>query len=57
MNWVVEFHKVRIAMATTLKEKLERLPSKRRKKIEERAADLVAEETTRRELRLALKLT
>ena len=44
-------------MATTLKEKLERLPVERRKKIEERAAALVAEEMTRQELRLALKLT
>ena len=44
-------------MTTTLKEKLEQLPSSRRKKIEERAATLVVEEMTRRELRLALKLT
>lgn len=44
-------------MATTLKEKLERLPVERRKKIEGRAATLVAEEMTRRELRRALKLT
>lgn len=44
-------------MATTLKEKLERLPVERRKKIEERAAALFAEEMTRQELRLALKLT
>lgn len=44
-------------MVTTLKEKLEQLPSWRRKKIEERAAALVAEEMTRQELRQALKLT
>lgn len=44
-------------MITTLKEKLEQLSSLRRKKIEERAAALVAEEMTRQELRLALKLT
>jgi len=44
-------------MVTTLKEKLEQLPSWRRKKIDERSAELVAEEMTRRELRLALKLT
>ena len=44
-------------MVTTLKEKLEQLPSKRRQKISERAAALVAEEMTRRELRQVLKLT
>lgn len=44
-------------MATTLKEKLEQLPSWRRKKIEGRSAALVAEEMTRQELRQALKLT
>lgn len=44
-------------MATTLKEKLEQLTSLRQKKIERRAAALVAEEMTRRELRKALKLT
>ena len=44
-------------MAITLKEKLERLPLERRKKIERLTADLVAEEMTRQELREALKLT
>ena len=46
--------KLRIAMATTLKEKLERLPPSRRKKIEERAAELIAEEMTRQEPKQAL---
>lgn len=44
-------------MATTLEEKLEQLPSWRRKKIEERSAALIAEEMTRQELRQALKFT
>ena len=44
-------------MATTLKEKLERLPSWRREKIEKRAADLAAEEMTLQELRRAHKFT
>ena len=49
--------KVKVAMATTLKEELERLPSVRREKSEKRAADLVAEEMTLQELLRAHKLT
>ena len=44
-------------MGTTLKGKLERLPQERRKRVEERAAQLIAEEMTRQQLRQALKLT
>ena len=41
----------------TLREKLDALPADRREKIEERAAALVAQEMTMRELRKARKLT
>ncbi len=41
----------------SLKEKLDALPPERRKKIDERAAQLIAEEMTMRELRKARKLT
>ena len=41
-------------MAITLKEVLERLPSSRRQKLEERANVLVAEELARRETKQAL---
>jgi DNA-binding XRE family transcriptional regulator len=41
----------------TLKDKLNKLNSQRRKKVEARAAQLIAEEITRRELRQARKLT
>ncbi|MBV9385211.1 MAG: XRE family transcriptional regulator [Chroococcidiopsidaceae cyanobacterium CP_BM_ER_R8_30] len=44
-------------MATTLRKKLEQLPSARREEIEKRAAELVAEELTLSELRRALKST
>lgn len=44
-------------MATTLRKKLEQLPSERREKIEKRAAELLAEELTLSELRRALKST
>ena len=44
-------------MGKTLKEKLEELSPERRKKIEEEANLLIAEEMTRQQLRLALKLT
>ena len=44
-------------MGTTLNGKLERLPQERRKRVEERAAQLMAEEMTRQQLRQALKLT
>lgn len=44
-------------MGKTLKEKLEELSPERRKKIEEEANLLIVEEMTRRQLRLALKLT
>jgi len=41
----------------TLQEKLNALPASRRKKIETRAAKLIAEEMTMRELRKARKIT
>jgi transcriptional regulator with XRE-family HTH domain len=44
-------------MGRTLKEKLEQLSPERRKKIEEEFNFLIAEEMTRQQLRLALKLT
>lgn len=44
-------------MGKTLKEKLEQLSPERRKKIEEESNLLIAEEMTRQQLRLALKLT
>lgn len=40
-------------MATTLKDKMKALPAKRRKKVEARAAQLVAEELSLRDLRKA----
>jgi DNA-binding XRE family transcriptional regulator len=44
-------------MGKTLKEKLEELSPEDRKEIEEEANLLIAEEMTRQQLRLALKLT
>lgn len=44
-------------MSKTLKEKLEQLPPERQQKIAEESNFLIAEEMTRRQLRLALKLT
>jgi transcriptional regulator with XRE-family HTH domain len=44
-------------MGRSLKEKLEQLSPERRKKIEEEFNFLIAEEMTRQQLRLALKLT
>jgi hypothetical protein len=44
-------------MGKTLKEKLEQLPLERQQKIAEESNFLIAEEMTRQELRLALKLT
>ena len=41
-------------MGTTLKEKMASLPAKRRKKIEARAAELIAEELSLRERRSVL---
>ena len=41
----------------TLKEKLEQLPVERRRKVEERATQLIAEEMTLQSLRQARKLT
>ena len=41
----------------TLKDKLNNLNPQRREKVEARAAQLIAEEMTRRELRRARKLT
>ena len=42
---------------TTLSERLDRLPSARRKKVEERAKALIAEEMSQRDLRKARKQT
>jgi transcriptional regulator with XRE-family HTH domain len=42
---------------TTLREKMASLPAGRRKKIEARAAELIAQEMTLRDLRKALDLT
>lgn len=44
-------------MTVTLKEMMEKLPAKERKAIEARAAQLIAEEMTLRDLRHALALT
>jgi len=44
-------------MATTLKEKMERLDAKRRRKVAARAAELIAEEMSLRDLRRALEKT
>ena len=44
-------------MATNVRNKLKKLSAARRKKIEVRAAELVAEEMSLRELREALRLT
>lgn len=44
-------------MATNVREKMKGLTANRRKKIEARAADLIAEELTLRDLRQALSLT
>lgn len=44
-------------MMITLQEKLKRVPRARRKKIEQRTAQLVAEEMTMRELRKARNVT
>ncbi|MGP0061953.1 MAG: XRE family transcriptional regulator [Beijerinckiaceae bacterium] len=42
---------------TTLREKMASLPAGRRKKVEARAAELIAQEMTLRDLRKALELT
>ncbi|WP_316978940.1 helix-turn-helix domain-containing protein [Shumkonia mesophila] len=44
-------------MATDLKTMMDRLPAKRRRKVEARAAELIAEEMTLRDLRKARDLT
>ncbi len=44
-------------MGSTLEEKLQRLSPERRKKIEERTALLIAEETTRQRLRQLFKIS
>jgi DNA-binding XRE family transcriptional regulator len=44
-------------MATTLKEKMNALDAKRRKKVQARAAELIAEEMSLRDLRRALEMT
>jgi transcriptional regulator with XRE-family HTH domain len=44
-------------MATTLKEKINRLDAKRRKKVEARVAELIAEEMSLRDLRRAHEKT
>ena len=44
-------------MTATLKEMIDRLPDKRRKKVEARANELIAEEMTLRDLRKARDLT
>lgn len=44
-------------MTKTLKQKLSELPPERRRQIEQRSAELLAEEMTRQQLREALKLT
>ncbi|MFQ5974185.1 MAG: helix-turn-helix domain-containing protein [Alphaproteobacteria bacterium] len=44
-------------MAVTLKEMIARLPAQERKAVEARAAELIAEEMTLRDLRKALELT
>lgn len=44
-------------MHTTLKDKMKKLPAARRKKVETRAARLIAQEMTLRELRQAHKRT
>ena len=44
-------------MALNVEDKIARLDPQRRRRVEERAADLIAEEMTLRELRRALRLT
>lgn len=44
-------------MTTTLQSKLKKLPPARLKRIKERAKELIAQETTLRDLRKALELT
>jgi DNA-binding XRE family transcriptional regulator len=44
-------------MTTSLNQKLNQLPKARRKKVQARAAQLIAEEMSLRDLRLARKLT
>ena len=44
-------------MAITLSDKMKKLPAARRKKVEARAAELIAEEMSLRELRQAHRLT
>lgn len=44
-------------MATTLNTMLDRLPAERRRRVEDRAAELIAEEMTLRDLREARNLT
>ncbi|WP_273039747.1 hypothetical protein [Iningainema tapete] len=43
-------------MGTNLEEILKQLPPERRKKIEERSAELIAEEMTRQRIRQALNI-
>ena len=47
----------RIAMATTLNDKMKKLNAARRKRVEARAAELIAEEMSLRDLRKARRLT
>ena len=44
-------------MAATLKDKMKKLPAKRRRKVEKRAGELIAEEMSLRDLRKAHQLT
>lgn len=44
-------------MTTTLKQRMEQLPAKRRAKVEKHAQELIAEEMTLKDLRRALDLT
>lgn len=53
MQWDVEFYD----MATSLARKLNNLPKQRRQKIQARAEQLIAEEMSLRDLRVARKLT
>jgi hypothetical protein len=59
MRWEVEFHKDFDPefMPITLKDKMKELSPAQRKKVEARAAELIAEEMTLRELRHARKIT
>lgn len=52
-----EFDGLEEDMAITLKDKMKKLPTARRKKVEARAAELIAQEMTLRELRQAHRRT